>query len=87
MAKYVCKECDNTLNEKNGEDKSCNSCGVNNPCHRCDSCNAPLESGEGFWTDGEVETKNQKKVAKIMNERNQDVLCDYCFNEYKDLNK
>lgn len=81
MAKYVCKECSSTLREKNGEDKSCQSCGASNPCHRCDSCNIPLEFGEGFWTDGDINTKKQREMLKKMKSLNYDVICDGCFND------
>ena len=79
MAKYNCKECDNLLSD--GEEKSCDNCGIENPCHRCDCCTVPLEKNEGFWIDGEINTKKQKQVYTKMKQHKYIVICDSCFND------
>lgn len=86
MAKYSCKNCDTRLSDdqadlENKEGK-CPDCSVDDPYKRCDGCKSALEDGEGFWTDGEVVTKNQKKVAKKMKSKKEDVVCDSCFEDY-----
>lgn len=83
MAKYVCRECDTNVpdDEANNPNFKCENCDTECPCSKCDDCKLALEEGEGFWIDGEINTKNQKKVEKHMKEKKQEVVCDTCFDK------
>lgn len=86
MANYRCKNCDVKLSDDHtdleNKEFECKNCNVVDPYKRCDCCKAALEENEGFWVDGDVDTKNQKKVAQKMTTKKEDVICDSCFEEY-----
>ena len=47
----------------------------------CDRCKCIDESENMFWANVDFDTEKQERVAEKMAAKNQDAVCEDCFNE------